>query len=435
MAAKVMRREETCVFLGDLVKLNLGTKEVEGFVKKQEHLRRMKDGVCESEGSMDSMWERERGLVNKAMENKLASSLEKVVKVKQEYLAMKNRLWWRMRREEDRARFRNRTKEVVESERRLIIKDHKRQIRNIRIETKKKWRMNLPKELERYRDAKIFSQDASKVFKPGDIVGPVTVGLEENLLDSDEIAVLVRGPKFCCRRVLCKERYLIEMEKCYCKIRWSQRDKDGDDNNMEESAEERIERERVEKIAEEQAIKDLLVFDEDDMEIDYRKRRATSCKHNTHVILPGPLTASEEQEIEARRVIWSKIFDDFLAEFTDEAGVQESNLTKAEARGLKKLKKRVADGTLVVVKTDKSGRFSVMSTEEYERAGRIHTEKDLEVDTNFLQENQRRINGYLSMLIKIFRIGDADSHYDRIRSLKLTWSLSVALLYLLSKDH
>ena len=34
MAAKVMRREETCVFIGDLVKLNLGTKEVEGFVKK-----------------------------------------------------------------------------------------------------------------------------------------------------------------------------------------------------------------------------------------------------------------------------------------------------------------------------------------------------------------------------------------------------------------
>ena len=95
-----------------------------------------------------------------------------------------------------------------------------------------------------------------------------------------------------------------------------------------------MERERVEVIAEEQAIRNLLVFDEDDMDIDYRKRRATSCKHNTNVILPGPMTAAEEQEIEARRVIWSKIFDDFLEEFTDEAGVQESNLTKSEARGL-----------------------------------------------------------------------------------------------------
>lgn len=98
MAAKVMRREETCVFLGDLVKLSLGTKEVEGFVRKQEHLRRVKDGVCESEGDVASMRERERVLVGNAMENKLASSLEKVVKMKQEYLAMKNRLWWRMKK-------------------------------------------------------------------------------------------------------------------------------------------------------------------------------------------------------------------------------------------------------------------------------------------------------------------------------------------------
>ena len=104
------------------------------------------------------------------------------------------------------------------------------------------------------------------------------MGLEENLLDSDEIAILVRGPKFCCRRVVCKERYLVEMEKCYCKIRWSQRDKDKDElkEQQKETEEERKERERVEKIAEEIAMKSLLVFDEDEMQMDYRKKRATS---------------------------------------------------------------------------------------------------------------------------------------------------------------
>ena len=275
------------------------------------------------------------------------------------------------------------------------------------MESKQKAKVNIPPELKRYKDAKIFRNDASKVFKPGEVVGPVTVGLEENLLDSDEVAILVRGPKFCCRRVLCKERFLVEMEKCYCKIRWSQRDVDREELKeiiKNETKEEKLERERVEAVAEEIAIKNLLVFDEDDMEVDYRKKRATSCKHNNNVILPGPMSPAEEQEIEARRVIWGKVFDDFLAEFTDEAGVQESNLTQAESRGLEKLQKRVADGSLVIVKTDKSGRFSVMSLEEYERAGRVHSEKDLEVDPKFLQENQRRINGYLSMLIKIFKM-------------------------------
>lgn len=123
------------------------------------------------------------------------------------------------------------------------------------------------------------------------------------------------------------------------------------------------------------------------------------------MILPGPLTPAQEQEIECRRVEWIKLFNDFMAEFTDEEGVQESNLTKEEARGLKKLQKRVREGTLVVVRTDKSGRFSILSRKEYERADRVHTDKDVEVTLDFIQENQRRINGYISMLVKIFQDG------------------------------
>ena len=169
--------------------------------------------------------------------------------------------------------------------------------------------------------------------------------------------------------------------------------------------------------------------------MDYRKKRATSCKHNTNVTLPGPMTPAQEQEVECRRVEWTRVFDGFMEEFTDERGVQESNLTPQEARGLKKLQKKVQEGSLVVVKTDKSGRFAIMSMDEYERAGKVHTEKDLPVDLDFLQENQRRVNGYISMLCKIFQIGDAHNHKDRVRSLKITLSLSVAPMYLLFKDH
>ena len=56
-----------------------------------------------------------------------------------------------------------------------------------------------------------------------------------------------------------------------------------------------------------------------------------------------------------RRLTWKKIYRDFLAQFTDEDGVQENNLTPEEASGLKKLQKRVREGELVVVKSDKSG--------------------------------------------------------------------------------
>ena len=57
----------------------------------------------------------------------------------------------------------------------------------------------------------------------------------------------------------------------------------------------------------------------------------------------------------------------------------EYKRTKAEANGLKKLQKRAKEGSLVVVKTDKSDRFSVMLMAEYERAGTVHTKNDVEV--------------------------------------------------------
>ena len=47
----------------------------------------------------------------------------------------------------------------------------------------------------------------------------MVVGLEETLLDDDEIAALCRGPKFCVRRVLDEERFLMECEKSCFKLR------------------------------------------------------------------------------------------------------------------------------------------------------------------------------------------------------------------------
>ena len=52
-------------------------------------------------------------------------------------------------------------------------------------------------------------------LRPGQAVRPVVVGLEDKILDRDEMAALVRGPKFCVMRVLDEERYLIECEKSY----------------------------------------------------------------------------------------------------------------------------------------------------------------------------------------------------------------------------
>ena len=80
------------------------------------------------------------------------------------------------------------------------------------------------------------------------------------------------------------------------------------------------------------AIEAKQVFNEEEMTIDYSKKRATDCKHNTCVKLPGPRPTKKEEGIEYRRMVWKRIYRDFKDQFSGEKGVQESNLTLRSSR-------------------------------------------------------------------------------------------------------
>ena len=103
-------------------------------------------------------------------------------------------------------------------ERRLLRKRNKNKVRAIRMKRKKETVALLPKLIARYEECRIFRQDGGE-FVTGEVRGPVIVGEDNTLLSNNEVAVLVRGPKFTVRRVLCKERFLVETEKSYIKVR------------------------------------------------------------------------------------------------------------------------------------------------------------------------------------------------------------------------
>ena len=189
----------------------------------------------------------------------------------------------------------------------------------------------IPPNLEKYKDAKIFKDD--EMFKPGMVKGPVTVGDNPDLLSKEEVAILTRGPKFTIRRVMDREKFLVEMEKAFIKVRWELRD---NEDWLVEPHEEKTEEEKTtEEEGEVQEAKTRMVYDEDTNQINFQNLRATDAKHNVSVILPGPLSNKLEGELEMRRIQWASIYDTYLASFCDEEGVQESNLTREEQIGLK----------------------------------------------------------------------------------------------------
>ena len=251
--------------------------------------------------------DREREIVVKAIVNKLNDNISKGGNVSNKLTSTKSRLLWRLKSDDQRRKFENNLRERIQKLRKELKKDHQHLLKAIRMAVKKEEKVQLPRELRRYKSAKIFTAAASKDFKPGTIVGPVQIGLEHLRLGEDEVAALYKGPKFCVRRVLSKERYLLEAEKSFCKMRYELFDRDAEDFEecAGESKEEREERLRVEKLSEIAEVESKTVFNEEEGDhgtINYGRKRATYCKHNTNIKLTGPRDTKTEEELEYRRV-------------------------------------------------------------------------------------------------------------------------------------
>ena len=75
-----------------------------------------------------------------------------------------------------------------------------------------------------------------------------------------------------------------------------------------------------------------------------------------------------------------------------------------------------------------------MTLEEYEEAGRKHTKKDKEVGLDDMMDNQRKLNGHVSMLLKTFLVGARWGHAARHRATKLTYCVSGTTLSFIQRS-
>ena len=179
-----------------------------------------------------------------------------------------------------------------------------------------------------------------------------------------------------------------------------------------------------------------LVYDEEDKSLQFSRKRETDIKGNSRVIFPGEgKDLSRESVLEMVRVELLGEFRTYVENKCSKKGEQASNLNAAEKRGLKSLKKRIQDSEIVVLPTDKSGRFAIITRKTYERAGEKHTSKDKEVSFEDIRETQKEINGNISMLIKFFKLGNVWNQTDRVRETMINKNLVLCPMYLLYKDH
>ena len=151
--------------------------------------------------------------------------------------------------------------------------------------------------------------------------------------------------------------------------------------------------------------------------------------------LPRPLTVIREAEIENRRSLHDKIYQEYRAEKCNDKGEQENNLTWEEKKGLKSLMQRVSKGEILVMKTDKSGNMSVTTRDKYLEMGKEHVGDDEEVGRVKIVETDKILNEHSAAWCSIWSTGRDHEHQDRVLHSKTSRSENRANLYLTHKDH
>ena len=274
-------------------------------------------------------------------------------------------------------------------------------------------------------------------------------GLE---LEDDEKLILKMNPKFAVMRRLDSEVIENDIEVGFSKARFEvkkfERNKLEADIEYENAdgkkakIEKGIEKEKEDEIME---AMERQVFNPKEKTFDYSKRRTTDLKENGFIHLPKAISPRLESELELIRKIVMEEFHKYRNEIDAKQSQQIrkkkgnnqewSNLTKKEKSGLKRLKKRIKRGEIVILKSDKSGRMIAMKKDEYLKMGLKSNEADKKLNRKEIKDIETEINDHTRMLCKVFNAGEHHDHLSRILGSKIVHSEATAPKYFLLKDH
>jgi hypothetical protein len=175
------------------------------------------------------------------------------------------------------------------------------------------------------------------------------------------------------------------------------------------------------QLAEEMAAQTRMVYDEESNTLDARGLQVNDYTHNSRVIFPGAQAGEKENNLVVMRTELLHQHREWVKENCNCRGEQTMNMSSKEQEGLKRIKKKVADGKIVILPTDKSGRFGVMSMATYIRAGMVHVGEDREIGIEERKANQKILNLLLLLLF------EARTTYVQVKNL-LLWNITVLMV-------
>ena len=402
--------------------MGLGVAQVENQARREANVNTLSEKF---------KYKRNVRLIRSLMDVRVRDAYQDLREISREVTRMKRKLHQILRKEENlKQLIVNQLDREMSVLRTKLQTKHEKKVKHLRKKFGDKFDVDteypVPDHLKQFENIKLYSgqsEEKKEVKVDIDVIGDVT-------LTEEELEVLRLPPNFAVLTKLSEEDFVHETEMSMTKVRWEKKKRL--DEKLDEPV--KVSEEEKEKIDEEEA-KTRQTFDPIEKIIDMRKKRVTDMKENSRIYLPKPLPALEEAKIAIRRETYENVFKTFKEEKCTEKGEQKSNLTWSQRKGLKSLKKRTEEGEIIIMMTDKSGKFAVADVESYLEMGRVHTAKDREVGQDVVERTQRLFNGHTAMWLKFLNIGADWEHEARMRESCLQETCSVPPMYLLDKDH
>ena len=196
-------------------------------------------------------------------------------------------------------------------------------------------RLEAPPGMESFKHLSMFNQERFDSIKKDEIEVPVIGEIE---LTEGERAILRKSPKFALPEKLMENTLKEDMEKLYSLLRMELRDEEDEEEPGADNVGGIDENKR--DIEREEDAKSRQIFDPIEKIYDDRKRRVTDLVECSRVTLPKPLSVKREAQIEMRREVHNRIYQDYRREACNRDDEQEDNLNDDEKSGLKSLLKK-----------------------------------------------------------------------------------------------
>ena len=111
-----------------------------------------------------------------------------------------------------------------------------------------------------------------------------------------------------------------------------------------------------------------------------------------------------------------------------------SNLSNKEQMGLNSLLKRIQKDEIRITPTDKSGRFAILTNEQYIKSGQVHTNKDESIGWKEVNYLRNQVNNHMFWLRKIYRYCEK-TNPDRMNTNLIVADNDLPEMAILIKDH